>query len=344
MAEPRPTREGYYPRKGNMRVPLVYSTLDRFGDPKHTLYGGKLDMGGCRTGAGTWWPDFGPTTRDFSPGGINHPTSFVFASEVEPFTQATRSQSEPRLLPPKEPAFPQQFRHPRPATEALMKSVDVMPYKTAGRRKCGEASNWRAALSSGCEGRTHGGRTPIFCKGPLLDNPDFHQLHPLKRDEATVNISNACVAEKLAAGTATGTCPVDALLLSSKTTKSLGLRDCDTIRSEMTVNRHANTPHSQTFKAASTRLNGNAESFQKSFRGMPKSFEANVRSMPELGDGSPSRSVTFDASVSSVCSDAGADKLPNWIATRTVASRDAGAAGGQAGPTSIRRIPLTRAS
>ena len=53
------------------------------------------------------------------------------------------------------------------------------------------------------------------------------------------------------------------------------------------------------------------------FNGSHLHSEANVRSMSELGDGSPSRSVTFDASVSSVCSDAGADKLPNWIATRT---------------------------
>merc|ERR1719378_305920 len=100
-------------------------------------------------------------------------------------------------------------------TESLYKSVNIMPYKPGGRRKCGEASNWKAALSSGAEGFRHGGRMPIWCKGPLLDNPDFHQKHPLKRDEDMPNISASCVQEKLAAGGATGTSPVDNLLLST---------------------------------------------------------------------------------------------------------------------------------
>ena len=43
-------------------------------------------------------------------------------AEVEPFTAASRSQSEPQLRQEKEPAF-KQFRHPAPEREALMKSV-----------------------------------------------------------------------------------------------------------------------------------------------------------------------------------------------------------------------------
>jgi len=330
-------REGYYPRKANIMMPSVYSTFDRFGDPLHSRYGGQPNMGECRTGAGTWWPDFGPTTRDFSPGGVNHPTEFVFEHEVLPFTAAyNRARSEPVL---KEPP-PVQFRHPAPATEALWKSTNNMPSKPGGRRKCGESGNWRAAMSSGAEGFRHGGRMPIFCKGPLLDNPDFHQLHPLKRDEDTATIHSSCVKEQLAAGAATGTCPVDALLLSSKTSKSLGLRDSETIRSEMTMNRHKDVPHSATFSSASRRLTGNAESFQKSFRSSPTAAQANLRSpQSEVG----SKSVQFDAdSASSMCSDAFEERMPNWIARQTVASRDPGAAGGQAGPTSIRRITLTR--
>jgi len=333
VKEPHKIRDHYYPRKGNIRMPVVYSTQDRFGDPIHSAYGGKLDLGGCRAGAGTWWPDFGPTCRDFSPGGVNHPTEFVFQSEVEPFTRAQRALSQPELLkrPEKEPPE-QQFRHPAPATEALWKSVDVMPYKKAGRRKCGEDGNWRAALSSGAEGYRHGGRMPIWCKGPLLENPDYYQLHPLKREETAVNIHTTCVKEQLRAGAATGTCPVDALLLSTKTCKSLGLRDSETIRTQMTVNNHKDVPHSQTFKAANTRLNGHAESFQKSFRASPAASQASLRQKPE---------VSFEDSVSSVCSEPEA-KLPNWIATRTVASRDPGAAGGQSGIASMRRIALTR--
>lgn len=334
-------REGYYPRKANIMMPSVYSTFDRFGDPIHSRYGGQPNMGDCRTGAGTWWPDFGPTVRDFSPGGVNHPTEFVFEHEVLPFTAAfNRTQSEPVL---KEPP-PVQFRHPAPATEALWKSTDVMPYKSAGRRKCGESQNWRAAMSSGAEGCRHGGRMPIFCKGPLLDNPDFHQLHPLKRDEEMATIHRSCVKEQLAAGAATGTSPVDGLLLSSKTSQSLGMRDSETLRRELTINRHKDVPHSATFSNASRRLTGNAESFQQNARSSltfsPTAVQAMVRS-PQ-SQVSP-KSVQFDAdSASSMCSDAFEEKMPNWIARQTVASRDPGAAGGQAGPTSIRRITLTR--
>jgi len=322
----------YYPRQGNKKSPMVYSTIDRFGDPIHTLYGGQPNLGGCRTGCGTWWPDFGPTVRDFSPGGIHHPTEHVFSHEVIPFT---RSQSMPGGLDQQEQvakpmrgreAAPQQFRHPQPSTEALWKSTDVMPSKPGGRRKCGEASNWRAALSSGAEGMKHGGRMPIFCKGPLLDNPDFYQLHNLKRDEATVSISNACVKEQLAAGGATGTSPVDGLIRSTKSTKGLGLRDAERIRTDMTIDGSRHLSHSMTFKHAATRLGG-----EPSLRSSPLALKDNSRSMVSF--------ATMD-SMSSDASAAADQQLPNWVASRTVATRDFNAAGGQAGPTSIRRSAL----
>jgi len=320
-------KDHHYPRKGNIPMATVYSTLDKYGDPKHTLYGGKLKLGGCQTGAGTWWPDYCQATRDFSPGGINHPTEFVFLSEVVPFTHAQRAKSMPAErqvnLPPEKP---QQFRHPQPSREALWKSTNIMPYKPGGRRKCAEASNWKAALASGKE---NGGRTPIWCKGPLLDNPDFHQKHPLRRGEEMPSIHQTCVKEALAAGGATGTNPVDALLLSSKTSKALGMRDSEAIRADMTMNKSRSLSHSMTFKSVKDRLNGHEESF-RSFRFSPSASTGKL----QLQDGS----------IDSIASaDAGSDeKLPNWIATSTVASRDPGAAGGQSSATSIRRIAVTR--
>jgi len=343
----------HYPRNGNMPMPMVYSTLNKFGDPLHTKYGGKLDCGGCRTGAGTWWPDYGTTVRDFSPGGINHPTEHVFEHEVMPFTAAQRSQemqrsqSMPAGESPKsrkvrmaEEAKPTQFRHPQPSTEALWTSVDLMPYKKGGRRKCSEASNWKSALSSGAEGFRSGGRTPIWCKGPLLENPDFHQLHPLRRGEATVNISNHCLKEQLAAGTATGTSPVDGLLLSSKTSKSLGMRDCETIRSEMTHVGNRSLSHNATFTNVSTRLGGKPSA--ESFRTSPAA-QASGGANPYIQPPSPAKVSFAPGSMQSLGSeDSNGDdsRLPNWIASSHVASRDAGAAGGQAGPTAIRRIAL----
>lgn len=332
-------KDHHYPRQGNKPSPAVYSTLDRFGDPIHTLYGGQPNLGGCRTGCGTWWPDFGPTVRDFSPGGIHHPTEHVFSHEVIPFT---RSQSMPNQLdqvaPPRRTHETHvQFRHPAPSTEALWSSVDVMPYKKAGRRKCGEASNWRAALSSGAEGCKHGGRMPIWCKGPLLDNPDFHQQHPLKRGEVNVNISNTCLLEQLAAGGATGTSPVDALLRSSKSTKhadlgKMGLRDAETMVADMTIDASRHLSHGMTFKHAGARLNGN----EASFRTMNSPLAVKDR------DASFKSGVSFDPSVDSFGSDTAgpADKLPNWVAPRTVATRDLHAAGGQASRTAIRRTAL----
>lgn len=318
-------KDHHYPRKGNIPLPMVYSTLDRFGDPKHTLYGGKTSLGGCQSGAGTWWPDYHPTQRDFSAAGKNHPTECVFQNEVIPYTNALRSQSSPDLIRrgSKNRAVqeaherPIQFRHPIPAREALYKSVNNMPSKPGGRRKCAEASNWKAALSTGREGYKHGGRMPIWCKGPFLEDPDFHQLHPLKRDEDTHTISTTCRKEQMAAGAATGTCPVDALLLTSKTSQALGMKDSQAIRAEMTFNAAKDLSHSRTFKAASMRLNGEA---------------------------SPASASRMVSSVTSLSSDAaiGEERLPNWVATQTIASRDPQAAGGQAGPTALRRAAISR--
>lgn len=310
----------------------VYSTLDKYGEPKHTKYGGKLELGGCRTGAGTWWPDYCASTRDFCAAGKNHPTECVFQNEVIPHSHAYRMQEQRAKSMPAEklvrlpPEKHQQFRHPQPSTEALWKSVEPIRVKTGGRRKCGEESNWRAALSSG---REIGGRMPIWCKGPLLDNPDFHQIHALRRGEEMPNIHESCVKEQLAAGAATGTNPVDALLLSTKTSKGLGMRDSEAIRTDMTMNKSQSLTHSMTFKTAKDRLNGHEESF-KSFRFSPGASKSTL----QLQDGSVASIPTAGAQCD--------EQLPTWIASSTIATRDPAAAGGQSSSTSIRRAALTR--
>jgi len=349
--------EQHYPRQGNCNSPMVYSTLNKYGEPSHTRYGGQADLGGCRTGCGTWWPDFGPTIRDFSPGGKNHPTEHVFNNCVVPFTRAVSSpdlktvRRDPltfEAMPMKRVAETfEQFRHPQPSTEALWSSTDIMPYKNAGRRKCGETSNWRAALSSGAEGCKHGGRMPVFCKGPLLDNPDFHQLHPLRRTMDMPSIQKSCLKEQLAAGGATGTSPVDGLLRSSASPASLKLKDANHHLSEMTCNASRHISQSMSFKHASVRLNGLDEDFhtESSFRALPNSpttrqgLPTNPPSTLALKDDNSQSMVSFQKHVELMAA-APEKALPNWVATRTVATRHADAAGGQAGPTAIRRTAL----
>jgi hypothetical protein len=62
------------------------------------------------------------------------------------------------------------------------------------------------------------------------------------------------------------------------------------------------------------------------------------------GEASPASSSRMVSSVKSLSSDAaiGEERLPNWVATQTIASRDPQAAGGQAGPTALRRAAISR--
>lgn len=305
----------YYPRKGNIPSPMVYTTIDKHGDVLHTKYGGQPNLGGCRTGCGTWWPDFGPTVRDFSPGGINHPTEFVFQREVASCVQ--RANSEPKKpKPPMAQPFrkshfdiedekPAQFRHPQPQREALMKSVGNMPYKSGGRRKCAEASNWKSCLSSGAEGMTHGGRYPIWAKGPLLEDPDSWQRHPLVRHEKEIGIHASFKAENMPAGSATGTNTLATLVLSPKSAGDLGLRDSTKLRRDMTS--------TDAIDATS-------------------SFRASVNRLPVNMSGKTRRS----SSLMSLGSEAASD-MPNWVAPQTMATRDYTAAG-HGGTGSTRRL------
>jgi len=292
---------------------MVYTTIDRYGDVLHTKYGGKLDLGGCRTGSGTWWPDFGTTVRDFSPGGINHPTEFVFQNAI--VSKLTRASSEPQKPKPHmaqpfrkshfdiEDEKPTQFRHPQPATEALWSSTMVMPYKSGGRRKCAEASNWKSSLSSGAEGMTHGGRYPIWAKGPLLEDPDSWQRHPLKRHEPERSIHKSLHTENMPAGSASGNNALSILVRSPKSATDLGIRDSHKIRREMTSEAIGG---SQSLKASVNRLPVN----------MSMQTRASMKSI-----GSTEESVL----------------VPTWVAPHTMGTRDYSAAG-HGGTTSTKRL------
>jgi hypothetical protein len=290
---------------------MVYTTMDKYGDVLHTKYGGKLDLGGCRTGSGTWWPDFGTTCRDFSPGGINHPTEFVFQNAVVGKC-GERASSEPATKPKvaqpmrrQEEEKPTQFRHPQPEREALMKSTMIMPYKSGGRRKCAEGSNWKSSLSSGAEGMSHGGRYPIFAKGPLLENPDWYQKHPLKRHEDHHTIHSSLAAEGMPAGGATGTSAFATLVRSPKSAADLGMRDAKTIVREKSSNEVIDLHKS--FKASANRLPVNMSM----------------------------KSIKSEPSLLSIGSEA--DATPHWVATRTLATRDYSAAG-HGGTGTIKRL------
>lgn len=285
------------PNLGKNSIAASYSTLNRFGEMKiispphlgeHTI---RNQMGPRPSGCGTWWPDFGPTARDFNDGGKNHPTNTVFerAFKLPKGTGGCQhvyhtgfGRSDGSSL--------QQFRHPQPQTEALWSSTLIMPYKSGGRRKCGEDANWKCSLSAGA-------RMPMFAKGPLLDEPDRHQVHPLNSGEE-VNIHKSCKLENVAAGGTSSTAPLNALLLQNRSAPSLGLRDSQTMRRDMSfnaassVNRLANSTLGGTIKVGTVKID-DARS------------EASSSCCP------PSRS----------------EKLPYWVASRTVASRDMDAAG-----------------
>jgi len=97
---------------------MSYSTLDRNGGI-HTTYaharGG--GQGGC-TGQ-TWWPDFGPGSRDFSAQQRSHPSEVIFERIVKPAKWSTREKAATSA-----PPMAQQFRNPQPARDALLNKTE----------------------------------------------------------------------------------------------------------------------------------------------------------------------------------------------------------------------------
>jgi len=268
-------------------------TTDRYGDiiiSCSTRAG--VPAGTGRVGAGSWWPDFGPTTQDFSYLYKSHPTDTVFENVVAPFTanQRAMNQAQGLVRSSSEADVPQQFRHPgapdfclqqfrrpQPEREALYSS-QVMPCKKGGRRKVGDDNHWKS-----CVGR---GRYPMFaksCDSLKIDDSDRLHQHPLNRGNEP-NIHASCTSQSLAAGGATGTNPCEAL--------------------ERSISAPALDPSKSTL--------------------LSPAVGSTLKTLPNMVGG-PSDRQSYHRSIQRA--NLGSSKLPNWIAQRTVASRDKDAAG-----------------
>lgn len=92
---------------------MSYSRMDRFGELT-TSYAPTAAGSGERT----WWPDFGPSTQDFSQQRRSHPSDMIYEKIMEPKSWST--QERPRV--PQGPASGAQFRNPAPARQALLET------------------------------------------------------------------------------------------------------------------------------------------------------------------------------------------------------------------------------
>jgi len=77
-------------------------------------------------GAGTYWPDYGPTTRESSGGGRNRPTEHIYERLVKPKASGKHAEEESMPL--------QQFRHTSPSREAILREVEHTPEAKARAR------------------------------------------------------------------------------------------------------------------------------------------------------------------------------------------------------------------
>mmetsp|Transcript_8263 Transcript_8263/g.18867 ORF Transcript_8263/g.18867 Transcript_8263/m.18867 type:complete len:304 (-) Transcript_8263:120-1031(-) len=101
---------------------MSYSTYDKHGGISTHYAHGRGGGPGAGTGR-TWWPDFGPATRDFSAQDRSHPTETIFERVVKPGKwSATKS-------PGTSPASPvaAAFRNPQPARDALLTKAEPTP-------------------------------------------------------------------------------------------------------------------------------------------------------------------------------------------------------------------------
>merc|ERR1719454_1138127 len=101
---------------------MSYCIQDKYGGLA-VSYHPPLGTGG--TAAKTWWPDYGPSVREFSHQPATHPTQTIFEKVLKPHTYFG-TPGAPR--PPEEPDVRTQvnvqFRHPRPAREAILSTND----------------------------------------------------------------------------------------------------------------------------------------------------------------------------------------------------------------------------
>mmetsp|Transcript_81076 Transcript_81076/g.224337 ORF Transcript_81076/g.224337 Transcript_81076/m.224337 type:complete len:307 (-) Transcript_81076:159-1079(-) len=104
---------------------MSYSTLDSHGGISTTYAHAR---GGVHTqGPGrTWWPDFGPGTRDFSAQERSHPSEAIFEKIVKPGKWSTREKSIPNPEP-----VAARFRSPQPARDAMQDQAPSIERKLA---------------------------------------------------------------------------------------------------------------------------------------------------------------------------------------------------------------------
>eukprot|EP00929_Paragymnodinium_shiwhaense_P115376 TRINITY_DN84202_c0_g1_i1.p1 TRINITY_DN84202_c0_g1~~TRINITY_DN84202_c0_g1_i1.p1 ORF type:complete len:306 (+),score=52.77 TRINITY_DN84202_c0_g1_i1:67-984(+) len=100
---------------------MSYTITDRYGGLRSTYNPptGTIGLGS----KGVWWPDYGPSTRDFSYTYGAHPTESIFNRVVQPYTDSLKkSSANPANLEPGSrdaPAY-KQFRQPQPARNAML--------------------------------------------------------------------------------------------------------------------------------------------------------------------------------------------------------------------------------
>jgi len=101
---------------------MTYCIQDRHGG----FRGHYIPPTGTAGHGSTWWPDFGPTSRDFSAAPRSHPTETIFEKVVKPHTNQGKSRSEATAeeLMRSSPGArgvreAPQFRNPQPTRKAI---------------------------------------------------------------------------------------------------------------------------------------------------------------------------------------------------------------------------------
>jgi len=122
---------------------MSYSTLNRFSEPLQCY--APPSKGGYIPG--TWWPDFGPCSNEFSEQHKMHPTNTIFRTHFEETKERSDLLARPASELERERDNLTQFRR-NPSTEALYKSTIIQPYKSGGHASSKrELANYQAAAT-----------------------------------------------------------------------------------------------------------------------------------------------------------------------------------------------------
>jgi len=106
---------------------MSYTTQDRYGGFV-TKYAHGRGGGPSGNVGRTWWPDFGPSSNDFSYMSNGHPAEHLYERHVKPMS---KSNAHAEIPSPK----PVQFRHPAPSKEAMMSTAAPSPEAKHGARQ-----------------------------------------------------------------------------------------------------------------------------------------------------------------------------------------------------------------